>query len=313
MKLRIKRIIKRIKLYGLGHTLKYVVNYCSFYIFKNIFKRKLAEKKVHGSKMVLDLENKGISRALWIEGTREELDVEIVKRELKSDMNILEVGANIGYYLLLEGKILNGQGKIFAFEPDPRNIEILKMNIERNNLVDQVKFYPFAVSDKNSEEKFYLTKMSNLSSLISRDNRSEFIKVRTVKIDDFKEINAPINFIRMDIEGYEYEALNGMMETLKRNNRIRILVEMHPKFYDEVRDFAGVAEKLFEIGFYVKYIISAGVHSPQEIISYGYKPIKISREMVHSHGLYKDIKNKDFIKFIKNPEKIIRSVMFAKN
>lgn len=313
MKPRIKRIIKRIKLYGPGHTLKYAINYCSFYIFKNIFKKKLAEKKIHGSKMVLDLENRGVSRVLWVEGNREELDVEIVKRELKSGMNVLEVGANIGYYLLLEGKILNGQGKIFAFEPDPRNIKILKMNIEKNHLANQVKFYPYAVTDKNSEEKFYLTKMSNLSSLILRRNSDEFIKIRTIKIDDFKEINVPINFIRMDIEGYEYEALNGMMDLLKRNKGIKILVETHPVFYNEKRDFAGVAEKLFEIGFYVKYIVSAGVHSPKEIISGGYKPIEISREIVHSHGLYKDIKNKDFIKFIKNSEKIVRSVMFVKN
>jgi len=291
--------------------MKRILNRITFLVVRDILQKSLAVKTIHGSRMLLDLKNKGISRALWLEDTREELDVEIVKKEVKPGMNILEVGANIGYYLLLEGRLLKGQGMIYAFEPDPRNISLLERNISLSKLEENVKFYPYAVSDVNSTGKFYLAGFSNLSSMIQKDGSGEHIEVKTVKIDNLEEINNSIDFIRMDIEGYEYEAINGMMGILEKNNA-KILVELHPAAYSSKRDFSSIAEKLFSLGYGVRYLVSAGNHSPEEIVKKGYRPTRVAQEMVHSHGLYENIKNDDFIEFIKNPTKIVRSVMFSK-
>ncbi len=306
----ISSVVTSLRIYGFRTTIRRISARLSFFFVKYILKRDIAKKKIHGSKMWLDLKNKGISRALWLEGTREELDVEIVKSEIKPDMNILEIGANIGYYLLLEGKLLRGRGTIYAFEPDPRNISLLQRNISLNKLEEIVKFYPHAVSDINSRSKFYLAGFSNLSSMVQKTNSKEYIEVKTVRIDDFEEIKGNIDFVRMDIEGYEYEVLNGMMGTLEKS-KPGILVELHPAAYGPERDFSKVAEKLFSLGYKIKYLVSAGTHSPKEITDKGYNPSEVIQELVHSHGLYENIKNEDFIEFIKNPTKIVRSVMFG--
>jgi FkbM family methyltransferase len=307
------KIKKAFKAYGFKGVYKRIKNRISYFFYKSILRKTIASKIIHGSRMYLDLRNKGISKTLWIAETREDLDVEIVKEELTEGMNVLEAGANIGYYLLIESKILAGGGKIYAFEPDPRNLEMLKINVEKNKLEKMVDIYPYAVSDKDHKTKFYIAEESNLNTMVDSGGGSDkYIDVEARKIDGFEEIEEEINFIRMDIEGYEYEAIRGMMETIKKSPKVKILVEVHPNFYTEERDFTKVAEDLFENGFRVKYITSAGYHSPKEIIDKGYVPKKISRETVHSRGLYENIKNEDFVGFIKNKDKIVRSVLFVK-
>ena len=307
------KIKKTFNIYGFKGLLKRVKNRISYFFYKHILRRKIASKIIHGSRMYLDLRNKGISKTLWIAETREDLDVEIVKEELKKGMNVLEAGANIGYYLLIENKVLEGTSKIYAFEPDLRNLEMLKVNVEKNNLQDIVNIYPYAVSNKDHKTKFYLADASNLNTMVeSKDASQDFVEVEAKKIDNFSDIKEEINFVRMDIEGYEYEAILGMMETIKKSSNVKILVEVHPSFYTENRDFTKVAEELFENGFRVKYITSAGYHSPKEILDKGYEPKKIMRESVHSRGLYENIKNEDFVYFIKNKNKIVRSVLFVK-
>jgi FkbM family methyltransferase len=275
---------------------------------------KIIWVKIHGSYMMIDLQNDGISKTLWVFRTRENLDVELVKKELEPGMNVLEVGANIGYYLFLELKSLKGKGRIFAFEPDPRNINMLKKSIPKNDKKNFIEFYPYGISDKDGENSFYTADKSNLSTFAgdSTLKDSEIIRVKTIKIDNFKKIDVPINFVRMDIEGYEYEAISGMTETLTKSPRVKMLIELHPKFYNENRNFTAVIEKLFGMGFHVKYAISAESDSPKKITSCGYKPVKISSEAKHSHGLYENIKNEDFIEFMKSPDKIIRSVFLEK-
>jgi FkbM family methyltransferase len=287
----------------------------TFFILKDILGLKTVPVKIHGSYMMIDLRNDGISKTLWVFRTRENLDVELVKKELRPGMNILEVGANIGYYLFLELKAMKGKGRIFAFEPDPRNVNMLKKSIPKNDKEKIVEFHPCGVSDKDGENTFHIADKSNLSTFTGNSTleKSKKITVKTIRIDNFKNINVPINFVRMDIEGYEFEAISGMMETLARSPKVKMLIELHPKFYGKERNFSSVILKLFEMGFKVKYAISAEFHSPKEIINKGYSPTKISYEAKYSHGLFENIKNEDFIQFLENPKKIIRSVFLQKN
>lgn len=86
------------------------------------------------------------------------------------------------------------------------------MNVKLNN-IKNIKIYPFAISDKNAEQNFYLCGMSNLSSF----DRSEYgktistIKVNSMTIDSFVEKYMDIDptFIRMDVEGHEYNIMTG--------------------------------------------------------------------------------------------------------
>lgn len=280
-------------------------------LFYKLINKRFVIAKIYNNKMLLDLKTLGISQVLFIYNKRELLDVEILMEELEDNMNVLDIGANIGYYAILEASLLDS-GRVYAFEPDPRNIEMLKKNIKLNNFSEKIKLYPYAIAEENCIRKFNLTKRTNLSRFAEKEQGLDSIKVKCLKLNDFaKEKN--IDFIRMDIEGYECMALAGMIDFLRIKQDLRLLIEVHSVFYDDERfNFKERLEMLEKFGFSVKYLVSAGLSRPKEIINLGYRPIKTVKEGRSSHGLYKDIKMKDLLTFLDNDTKIIRSIFLEK-
>ena len=101
----------------------------NFGILKYELINKLSPNKykiisVNGSDMFICLTDKGISRDLYLYKEREKFSTEFMKSFIKEDDVIFEIGANIGYYVILETKIAN-KGKIIAFEPSPFNRNLL--------------------------------------------------------------------------------------------------------------------------------------------------------------------------------------------
>ena len=164
--------------------------------------KRLVVKNFFGYKFLLDLGIPGISKVIFIYGIREVLDTDLVLQELSANMNVLDIGGNIGYYALLEASKIK-TGKIYAVERDPRNLVLLRKNIAINNLSDKVIIYPYALGNKNEKCKLYLAKEPNLNTVLSgtAGNRLEakYIETNMVKVDDFEHIY-DVDFIRMDVE-----------------------------------------------------------------------------------------------------------------
>ncbi len=279
-------------------------------IYKLIGKRFVISE-VLGNKMVLDLKNGGVSGTLFVHGERELLETEVVLNELREDMNILELGANIGYYAIKEASLLT-TGKIFAFEPDPRNVEVLEKNVELNGFQDKMKIYPFAAGDEDTTKEFGLSQKTNLSGFV--DNKKvDSISVKCVKLDNFSDLkNEKINLIRMDIEGYECMVIDGMKELLERSNDIKIMMEVHPTVYDEGKfNFNDRLRLLEKMGFRVKYLVSAGEKLPEEITS-KYNIEKSIREGRFYRGLFKEVSFDDLIDFLGSKSKIVRAILLEK-
>ncbi|MCP6726799.1 MAG: FkbM family methyltransferase [Patescibacteria group bacterium] len=262
--------------------------------------------------MILDLQTKGVSGILFVCGTREILDTWVMQQEIEDNMHVLDIGGNIGYYVLLEASLLGEQGKVYVFEPDPRNIEILNKNIELNNISLKVGVYPYAAAKENGVQTFHLGKSSNLSTFVERKGILDSIEVKCKKLDDFEHIQK-VGYIRMDIEGYESMVIDGMDEFLKTEKPMKLQIEVHPSVYKkEGFNFQERLRKLGEMGFYVKYLISAGVAEPEQITKKGYNPIRTVQEGRWDHGLYKDIKMGDLIEFLNNEAKIVRSILLVR-
>ena len=77
-------------------------------------------------------------------------------------MNILEIGANVGYYTLISAKIIKGKGHIYAFEPAPFNFRSLVANVNINGFEDVVEFHREGIADKKGTLTFYLYSKCNL-------------------------------------------------------------------------------------------------------------------------------------------------------
>lgn len=184
-------------------------------------------KKVQGSKMILNLNDIGISRELAIYGVHESNSTEEVKKIITPGMKILEVGANIGYYALLETRLAGPTGHLYAMEPSPFNFALLERNLKLNGLKNY-DLYNTAAGADNGTAKFLLSGRSNLSTFIEREDLTgEEVDVSVITLDEFMK-DKKVDFIRMDVEGYEKEILKGAEKTLMEGNRPKyFFIEIH--------------------------------------------------------------------------------------
>ena len=121
--------------------------------------------KILGNKMCLSFNDLGISKALLIDRIREVDATKEIQKILNEGDVVLDIGANIGYFVLLESKIIGNKGKVFAVEPIPSNFEMLNKNIELNNY-QNIQTYNFAFGEEKGVDILYLTEMSNQASLL---------------------------------------------------------------------------------------------------------------------------------------------------
>lgn len=154
--------------------------------------------------------------------------VALIKKLVKEGDTVLDVGANIGYYTLILAKLVGDKGKVFAFEPDPTNFQILKDNVEMNgykNVVLEQK----AVSDTNGKTKLFFSGINNGDHRIFYGEGRENIEVGTVRLEDYFKGKLPdISFFKLDIQGSEFLALRGMCSILRKKG-IKFTTEFSPE------------------------------------------------------------------------------------
>lgn len=164
----------------------------------------------------------------------EKFQSEIFKKIVKRDMNVIDIGANIGFYSLLSAKLIGDKGNVFCFEPIEKNIRLLKKNIKESQYKN-IKTIQKAVSNENGIVKMSLCYDGAMSSIITSesDHYENTTSVQVTTIDDYfkNNFNEPpkIDVIKMDIEGQEGYAMEGMKKTLQRNKNIKIFTEFFPK------------------------------------------------------------------------------------
>ena len=182
---------------------------------------------VFGNHMFLD---KGDSMRLSILGLYEPLAVKHFQEMIKPGDTVLDIGAHIGYYTLMAAKRVGKKGKVFAFEPDKDNLFILNKNISMNGYKNVVVVNK-AVASSTKKVKFLLNSLSTgMHSIIDLGFGSKnSIIVDTISLDDFFGKNPPqISVIKMDIEGGEYGALQGMRRLLRKSKHLTLFTEFSP-------------------------------------------------------------------------------------
>jgi len=223
---------KSLQKHGIAGSLKLVPNWLRQKYRQWKLKRKLqiakleakdfyVVKDIQGSKMLLNLNDVGISRELYFTGVHEAESTAQYKKELRPGMTIFELGANIGYYALIGAKAIGDTGRIIAFEPSPINMETFRLNITLNDLNDRIETYQIGVGNTVESMKFNVVNKGNMSSFYKRKDdgvveQVETIDVEVTTLDAFIAAHPQkIDYIRMDVEGFEYEIFQGMQNFLK--------------------------------------------------------------------------------------------------
>lgn len=156
-------------------------------------------------------------QSIFFVGDRHRVVTTLMMERVKSGAFCLDIGANIGFYTLKLAQLAGKEGRVAAFEANPNLLSRIKHNIDLNHL-QNVEIIPKAVSQSSGIVEFYIAPNSELSSLDYIENAQEKIRVEALRIDDFiKDANwQRLDFIKVDIEGHDCQALLGAKQSLER-------------------------------------------------------------------------------------------------
>ncbi len=173
--------------------------------------------------------------------TKHEEEIIGIFRPKEGDI-VVDIGAHMGRYTIPSAKSVGVSGKVIAVEAHPYNFGILQHNLKLNKLTN-VSALNSAVYSKKANLKLYLpdedlgytmhhSLMTNyLSTKYNNEIERKFVEVEADTLDNLLKSSGitTVNWIKIDVEGAEYEVLKGAGEILSTNKPISILVEVHGK------------------------------------------------------------------------------------
>ncbi len=197
------------------------------YLFKN---KKRLTKILGDTKMECDLRDH-IQRQIYFFGAYEPIESFLLHYLLEEEDIIVDAGANIGFYTLLMAQTVKS-GKVFGFEPVPKNFQTLKHNIslsphihkiqiQNNGLWHEKDLLQFSL-DESMEDNVGSFTAGKVEHALTREACEVF------PLDDFCKDFIKLDFIKMDIEGAELSALKGAQKTIERL-RPQFLIEINRK------------------------------------------------------------------------------------
>jgi len=136
-------------------------------------------------------------------------------------------------------RFVGESGRVYAFEPEPKNFEVLKENKKLNDFKNVI-IEELAVSDKAD---FVFLELSDDTGQHKISNNG--IKVKSVILDEYFK-NQTINFIKMDAEGHERKILKGMKRILENPN-LKMVTEFYYKLLDDPKDYFESLEQRFKL------------------------------------------------------------------
>jgi FkbM family methyltransferase len=175
------------------------------------------------------IENDLISNYINNNGYWEPHLYSLYSKIIKPESVVLDGGANIGFHTIQFAKLAN-QGKVYAFEPQPLIFNVLSTNVLINGASEVITQYRLGLSDKEATEILTLVENPSITmapycvnwggrGFTEKDGKET---ATTITLDSF---NIPkLDFIKLDIQGFEYKALIGGINTIK-NNMPTIFIE----------------------------------------------------------------------------------------
>jgi len=145
-----------------------------------------------------------------------------LKKIIRPGFTCLDIGANLGYYSTFLSRLVGAAGKVMAVEPVPLFQEIWKENVKASGLAN-LTMWPYALGGQNTRIQMGTPERNGLlhhgmTKIMSsaQDNYARTYEVE-MKIPDelFMNLNR-LDFVKCDVEGYEYEVFRNMQETLRK-------------------------------------------------------------------------------------------------
>jgi len=233
---------------------------------------------VRNYEMIINLADTGISKHLQLYGTWEHRSANVFEEELskisavRENLIAIEIGANIGYYTIMTANAVEHEVDVVAIEPNSSNHELLQKNIAINRITDRVSVHRGAIGAESGTATLQLSSKSNLHRVEhdrvgQRGGGSETVPVWG--LDEFLTEHGyephDVTSVRMDVEGYELEILQGMTDVLSSDGPLLLYLEVHNNILND-EEIHEVLETLSDSGFEIRAVErGANIVHPFEI------------------------------------------------
>lgn len=206
--------------------------------------------RVNDYLMKVDLRDEIVGTLLYVEG-----DYEPEFRRLLEHLDLdggvcLDIGANIGLHTLTLSRRVGPRGKVISFEPEQHNHELLRENL-RLNQVENVDARRTAVGERQGTVRMALHPYNYGDHRVAGEGGSGQEVPLTTVDEAVKDIpDGQIRLVKIDVQGYEQNVLEGMRRTVARNPGMVLLLEVFPEALHQAGSSASkLVQTLVELGF----------------------------------------------------------------
>lgn len=173
-------------------------------------------------RLTLSAADRIIARVLADDGVWEAAETRWLTTTLRSGQTFVDVGANAGYFSVLAGKRVGPAGLVIALEPEPRNHDLLLRNLRRHGL-SEARVLPFAAAARAGWMGFEIDERNRgAHRLVPADRVPR--RVWCVRLDDL--LPERVDVVKIDVQGYDHEVVEGLARTLDANPQLVLLVEL---------------------------------------------------------------------------------------
>ena len=156
----------------------------------------------------------------------------VLTKILAPGMTFVDIGAHVGLLTLAGARAVGPSGKVLAVEPVPLSFDLLSRALAINGLIHRVEAKCQAVGARREHCKFFVGNILGHSSLIRSDALSAAstveIEVDVSPLDDLVQPRAPVDLVKIDVEGAELAVLEGMTRVIADNPELAIIAEFGP-------------------------------------------------------------------------------------
>ena len=208
----------------------------------------LVRRTIADGEMILDANDTGLSRRLIRYGVHEQTstaayrdELERLRDDVDGEVGVLELSANLGYFLLVAATTLGERATIYAIEPHPWNMELLRRNVSINGLDDRVHLINEGIGRTTGPAQLHVMPQSNWHTVGSPggdySQAVESIEIDLTTVDDLLDrLNLTpddVHVVRFDIEDFEPQVFEGMSRLLDADTPLLLFVEFHPRQQDD--------------------------------------------------------------------------------
>lgn len=220
---------------------------------------KTSVRTIFGYRMALDLGD-WVDQYIYLTGQYEEPTTEVISALVGPGDATIDVGANIGYFSLLMARLAGASGAVWAFEPVPGTNERLRQNVALNG-ASTITVRSEAIANDDTEQAIFAGPQdhSGIASLRPVDGSTHSVTVPVRRLTSCLPKSTAPRLLKIDVEGAEYLALEGMQDILDAHHP-DIVLEISTDFLAEMgHSPAQVCEKLTALGYRMYMIAWEGL------------------------------------------------------